>query len=171
MKPPSGAETDQYRYLTFNIHQAAVPQGFSHLHQDDTGDHRTTPADVGAGHKFGHTGHKIRHSAILVFFVVGHELSLPWEDKISAGRPKLVLVCQLTVGVQTKSPAFSLLSEFSAGTGCIPLLPIRVSFSAQISAALARQVALIAPDGTRAPPKITLVTRSYLSSFQDRSRN
>jgi hypothetical protein len=36
MKPPSGAETDQYRYLTFNIHQAAVPQGFSHLHQDDT---------------------------------------------------------------------------------------------------------------------------------------
>src|SRR5215469_12464559 len=67
MKPPAAAETDQYRALTFKIHQTAVPQGFSHLHHDDTAHHPTTPTDVSAGHKFGHAGHKIRHRAILRF--------------------------------------------------------------------------------------------------------
>jgi len=65
MKPPPGADTAQYRSLTFKIHQTVVPQGFSHLHHDDTCDHRTTLTDVSVGHKFGHTGQKIRHRAIL----------------------------------------------------------------------------------------------------------
>jgi len=42
----------------------------------------------------------------------------------------------------------------NAKAGCIPLTPIRVSFSAQISASLAKQVALVAPDGSKVAPKI-----------------
>jgi len=57
----------------------------------------------------------------------------------------------------TVRPAFKakvLCDRENAKAGCIPFLPIRVSFSGQISAALARQVALVAPDGTRVAPNI-----------------
>ena len=37
----------------------------------------------------------------------------------------------------------------SAKAGCIPLTPITLSFSAAISAAQAKQIALVAPDGAR----------------------
>ncbi|HTR61458.1 MAG TPA: MG2 domain-containing protein, partial [Candidatus Binataceae bacterium] len=38
--------------------------------------------------------------------------------------------------------------------GCIPLTPITVNFTADISADLARSIALVAPDGTRVAPKL-----------------
>src|SRR5579885_1692649 len=42
----------------------------------------------------------------------------------------------------------------NAKAGCIPLTPVRVYFTGAISRELARQIALVAPDGTRSAPKI-----------------
>ncbi len=42
----------------------------------------------------------------------------------------------------------------NAKAGCIPLTPVRVYFTAEISRDLARQVVLVAPDGARIGPKI-----------------
>jgi hypothetical protein len=38
--------------------------------------------------------------------------------------------------------------------GCVPVTPIRVHFTAQIRSAIARRITLVAPDGTRATPRL-----------------